>query len=107
MAHVRQSRPDYGLGVQVNVLRIFQVDPAPYALHSAPYTLLGTLCTLHSTLYTLHPALCTLHSSHCTVHPSELFPAQAHTLVYVREEGVEELVRPVTPEDVPAQLTLR
>ena len=32
---------------------------------------------------------------------------QAHTLVYVREEGLEELVRPVTPEDVPAQLTHR
>ena len=27
MAHIRQSRPDYGLGFQVKVLRTFQVVP--------------------------------------------------------------------------------
>ena len=28
MAHVRQSRPDYGLGFQVKVLKPFQVVPS-------------------------------------------------------------------------------
>jgi len=28
MAHVRQSRPDSGLGFQVKVLKPFQVDPS-------------------------------------------------------------------------------
>ena len=28
MAHIRRSRPDYGLGFQVKVLKIFQVVPS-------------------------------------------------------------------------------
>jgi len=31
VAHIRQSRPDYGRGFQVNVLKTFEVVPAPHS----------------------------------------------------------------------------
>ena len=37
VSHVRQSRPDYGLGLQVEVLKTFSV--VPFSAHMEPPTI--------------------------------------------------------------------
>jgi len=100
MAHIRQSRPDYGLFFQVEVLKTCVLQktslyftgaradgrvearagrlrsaPRPRPPGAAPFT-------LHHTLYTLHPTPYTLHPTH-TLHPTlDTLPYTLHPTPY-------------------------
>jgi len=69
MAHIRQSRPDSGLGFHAKSLKPFKLFPVRLAaVHMVEF------CTLHPTPCTLNPTPCTLHPTPCTLHPSPYTP---------------------------------
>jgi len=64
MAHIRQSRSDYGLGFQVFFYRTFLTlwPLRSEAVCTRGYTLHPSPCTLHPAPYTLHPTPYCLHA---------------------------------------------
>ena len=111
-AHVRQSRPDSGLGFQVKVLKPLSScclfarkrDPKPETLSAAEVPRLEAT-SLHPTSYTLHP---TPYTPYPTPYALALTPNTPHPTPYTLHlrEGAEVGARDVVhgvPEHPPSR----